>query len=605
MVIGTGKLVQHTADGIIAVVVHMQSGGIAARHEVERIVRCIEHCNDIVLEIGVADNVTAQRGTCHIHKLRGIHAHRVKDHLYIRPLDDIQRSRKHVGRTVEDGHQHVVGNNTIIVGSTVHVRNTDTARPLGGVHLVTSNAAAIIYILSQDSIAGVGTHIVYIVAVNQHGVLVHNADGRIRLVGERAILDNVANRADVGCRTSDIHTNRTAIECTVPYRHRVALARVDQSLSRCGNCVTVGESTILKDTIAAIVAQLNQHIATVVGIASIIKIDSVESNTMGFRHVHQHRDIAHLTLTRTAERHLSRSRGWFKGHEVGLRCAGNIRELGDAVIAGRQLNRQRSIDTAAAQHIKAILKRGEMGSRTCAYRAFAAVGAVAGGKRSEYRIVIRLVVAHTRLVVTQRNRIVNPSTDGMITHCKVLVVVQMHTHTVAGIQDTCPVIGNRRLVVDTIPEADCTQRINAIVLQPYHHRVGSDVAGRSETGINQARNSAVTHQRKVLRLIELNPRAHRCVNSALEIRSIIKYVVAVTYVSCLGVNRLLGSRCRNMLERCCLRLYTNTVVHHLHHQIRAGIEKGVLQIDHLVRPGSRHLHSKGRVIRHLHIRQRV
>ena len=146
----------------------------------------------------------------------------------------------------------------------MHVGNTDTARTLDGMHLIAGNAATVVNILSKNRVAGIGSHISHIVAINQHIVLVNNADSCIHLITECAILDDIAYRTDIRCRTSDIGADNTAVESTVGHRHRVTLTSVQQCLTRGSDGVTVGEHTVLKHTIGTVVAQLNYDIATVV-----------------------------------------------------------------------------------------------------------------------------------------------------------------------------------------------------------------------------------------------------------------------------------------------------------------------------------------------------
>ena len=385
----------------------------------------------------------------------------------------------------------------------MHVGHTDTTRALCGIHLVAGDTAAIVYILSENRIARIGSHIVHIVAVHYHMVLVNNADSRINLIGEGVELNNIIHRTDVGGSTSDINTDDTAVERTVSHRHRVAFTRMEHCLSRGGDGVAVGERAVLKHTVGTVVAQLDQDIATVVGITTVIKVNPVEADAACLSHVHQHRLIGRHTLPRTAESHLTRCCGRLKCDEIGLRCTGDIGELGNAIRSSRQLNRQRAVDTATAQYIEAVLKCTEMRSGARAHCSLTAVGTVTGCEGGENRVVIRLVVTHPRLIVIQGDRIVHPGTDGMVTHGEHLVVVQMHPNAVATGQHARPVVVNRGLVIDTVPQSDSTQRINTVVLQPHHYRVCSNMARSSETGVYQRRHTAVGHQRQVFRGHEL------------------------------------------------------------------------------------------------------
>ena len=579
--------------------VDVHGGSIVTRHIVERIVCGIKAGDDIVLEVDIADGITTQGGGCHVDKFRRVHTHRVEDHLYVGTADDVQRRGQHISSVVKQRHNHIVGNNRIIVSRAVDVGDTDTACTLGGVHLVAGDAATIIYMLSQHRVAGIGAHIVNHIAVHQHPILVHHTDGGVHLFSEGAKLNHVVSSAVIGSVTSECHANFTAIEHAVGHRHRVGIIHHDQCVARRNHRVAVHKLAVLKQAVVTPFTQLGQNEACVVRVSAVDETDIAEMDAAGLFKVYQRGNPCDGTLTtvRPAEGDHAVGRGGFKGHTVGSRRARNIGERGNTIVACGHLDGQGAVNAAAAQHIQAILQRGEVIRRAVADGAYPVVGAVTSGKGSEGGVVVGFMVAEQHIV--DRDAVVDPCTHGVIAHGEHLVVVEVHAHTVSAVQHTRPVMIDRRLVVDAVPDAHTVHRAYAEVLQPHNNRVGALVARLVVARVCQCRHTAVVYQRQMFRLKELHPGAGRSCGTSVKISTAAEGRVVHCGILSLHKERHLIGRGGDMLNRSS-RQVSGILIQNLHNQITAGIEERILQINHFVRARSALLHQESRIIDNLH-----
>ena len=232
----------------------------------------------------------------------------------------------------------------------MHIRHTDTAGALGGVHLVAGDAAAVINMLAQDCVAGVGTDIEHHVAVHFHAILVHHTDCSVYLIAKFIEMNQVVACSVVRGVASHIHAYLATIELAVGYRHRIRAIGINQCFTRSIHGVAVHKLAVFEQAVGASFAQLGQHCAAVVGVSALNETDIAEMNAIGIFKVDQGGDPGDCigATVRTAECHHRRCCSRLKGHPLGGRCTGDIGELGYTIIAGRQFDGQGTIDTTTA-----------------------------------------------------------------------------------------------------------------------------------------------------------------------------------------------------------------------------------------------------------------
>ena len=185
----------------------------------------------------------------------------------------------------------------------MHIRNTDTTGTLVRMNLVAGDAAAVINMLSQHSITGIGTNIVNHIAVHLDCILVHNTDSRIHLIPELVEMNHVVRSPVVKGSTSESYTYLTAIEQAVGYLYRIRSFSLQQSVARPINRTAVYKSAVLKQAIGTSFAQLSQHKTSIVRAQTIDKPDIAEMYTPGILKVDQTRNPCDGTVAtvRTAE----------------------------------------------------------------------------------------------------------------------------------------------------------------------------------------------------------------------------------------------------------------------------------------------------------------
>ena len=201
-------------------------------------------------------------------------------------------------------------------------------------------------ILAQDHIAGIGLHVVAIVAVHPNTVLVDHADCGIGLVGEGIEAENIAKGTGVRSRTCHVGTDGTAVEGTVLHQGVVGIAGTQQVLGRLSRGIAVDEGTVEELTVQTVATHLHQHVAPVVTITTIVEIDIIEAHAVSLRKVYQRRGIRRRALPVATEMYRSSRCGWFKQHIVGLGGAGDEWEGSDIVVACREFHRGRTVHTA-------------------------------------------------------------------------------------------------------------------------------------------------------------------------------------------------------------------------------------------------------------------